>query len=157
MSSALGPNHRSMPAAVSRYALLIGRGVFVVVGLGLLAIASYALVQNATTPARGDGFVTGLAWLVWTAVAVVALGVAGLGAALPALLGGGGLTTGQRRLLLAGGAGILLGFLGGLAGFVFNSFVAFVLAGLTILLGVGLVCTVFVWRFGDAVHARMTA
>jgi hypothetical protein len=142
-----------MVPSVRRCALLVARGSLVLVGLGLLGIALYALVGNATTPAVGDGFVTGLAWFVWTAVAVVALGVAGLGAALPALFGGDGLTTGQRRLLLGGG-GVLLGFLVGLSGVVLNSFVAFLLAGLTIILGVGVVCTAFVWRVGEAVYDR---
>jgi hypothetical protein len=149
-----------MPPSARRYALLVVRGSLVLAGLGLLGVALYALVENATTPARGDGFVTGLAWLVWTGVAVVAVGVAGLGGALPALLGvdgGDGLTTGQRRLLLGGGVVVLLGFLVGLAGFVLNSFVAFVLAALTIPLGVGLVCTAFVWRIGEAIHARVAA
>jgi hypothetical protein len=113
----------------------------------VLVAALYALVENATTPERGDGFVTGLAWFVWTAVA----GVAGLGAALPALFGGDGLTTGQRRLLLGGGGAVLLGFLVGLPGVVLNSFVAFLFAGLTITLGVGVVCTAFVRRVGEAV------
>jgi len=148
-----------MSFPVRRYVLLTARGSLVLVGLGLLGVAGYALLQNATTPAQGDGFVTGLAWLVWTGVAVVAVGIAGLGAALPALLGvdgGDGLSRGQKRFLLLGGAVILLGFLVGLAGFVLNSFAAFVLAGLTIPLGVGVVCTAFVWRVGEAVHARMT-
>jgi hypothetical protein len=146
-----------MAPSLRRCALRAGRGSLVLVGLGLLGIALYALVENATTPARGDGFVTGLAWFVWTAVAVVALGVAGLGAALPALFGGDGLTTGQRRLLLGGGVIVLFGFLVGLSGVVLNSFVAFLLAGLTIVLGVGVVCTAFVWRIGEAVYDRSGA
>jgi hypothetical protein len=32
-----------------------------------------------------------------------------------------------------------------------------VLAALTIPLGVGLVCTAFVWRIGEAIHARVAA
>lgn len=150
-----------MPATFARYGVRGVRLALVVVGLGLAAVAGRALVA-ASSAGDGDGFVTAGAVLLWGSLVVLSLGVAGVGVALPAVLGatdslGGGIGFDgrQRRFLRAAGLTVGGGVAVGVAGVGANSFVGILLSLGVILLGVLGVCSAVAWRLGGAVLRRL--
>jgi hypothetical protein len=146
-----------MFARLGGYALLVVRASLVGGGLAVAGLAGLTL---ATAPggAAATGFVSGAALLVWGTLAVFGLGGAGLGVALPALLGradGLGFSHGQRRLLQGGGLLALGGVAGFLAAVSSNAFGWMVGGLLVVLCGVTAVLVGLAWRAGAAIERRL--
>lgn len=133
------------------------RLVVVVIGLGLAALAGVSLLSSGGAPA-GDGFVSSGALLVNGTVAVVGLGLAGVGVALPSLVGAGdslGFSRHQRRLLVASaatvGGGVAIGFF-----FVSqNAFFGILLGVFVVFLGACGVALAVAWRGAEVLDGRL--
>lgn len=148
-----------MPSSVKGYVIHAVRSVLVVGGIALVAGTLYVLLSISPGPPDGDGFVTGMAYLVWGVILVVSLGVTGLGFVLPAVLGADdplGFNASQLWLLKV--AGVLL-----VGGFLFNVGVTLAVGielGLilwlgTVVLGVFGVFTALAWRLGEVISGRL--
>lgn len=142
-----------------REALVTGVSLLLVLtGLGIAAFMSYQifLIQPS---AGGDGFVTGAAYIFYTAIVIVALGMAGAGVALQTVFGPPGLldfNAHQRRLVTAAGVCILGGAILAIAVAIVvgNAFTGFTVWLGAIVLGVLLLCVASGWRLVDFVRVR---
>lgn len=139
-----------MPSPLRTYALNALRAVLVGGGLFVAGGIVYGLATMPPDPPESDGFVTGAAYFFGTIVFVLALGAAGLGLALPSLLGADdplGFGRWQCRLFKAAGVLAGGGFLLGLAfGLVTELQYGFFLWLLTVFLGILVVCLAVGWR-----------
>jgi hypothetical protein len=145
-------------STLAGYLLLAARAGFVTVGVGAAVLSAFSLATMPPEPPGSDGFVSGGALLVWGALLVLSLGLAGFGVALPSLVGAGdalGFDRLQRWTLAAAGGTLVAGAGLGVAGLHANSFVSMVVALLVVALGVFGVCVVLAWRLGEATWARL--
>lgn len=147
-----------MASSVKAHAISAVRLVLVVGGTVLVAATLRALLSIPPAPPDGDGFVTGMAYVVWGVVLVVSFAVAGLGVVLPAVLGADdslGFGDAQRSLLkLAGGllvGGFLLGVILTLAVAVEVGVLLWIAATLLGVLGISVALA---WRLAEAIRDR---
>lgn len=147
-----------MSSTFGRYGLRGIRLVLVVAGAGCGVVAIRALVTIPPAPPGSDGFVTGGAYLLWGALSVLSLGVAGFGVALPTFLGADdalGFNRHQRGLLKVAGWTLTGGLLAGGVGLAANSFFGMLLSLVVVLLGVLGVCSALAWRLVEVVQRRL--
>ncbi|KOX93935.1 hypothetical protein AMS69_08445 [Haloarcula rubripromontorii] len=107
-----------MTADKRRYVVTAIRGVLVLTGAVVTVAVLYSFSTMPTAAASGDSFVRGLSYLFGSVFFVLALGGAGLGLALPSLLGADdalAFDRWQRRCLQAAGGLFVGGFVVGLA------------------------------------------
>lgn len=139
---------------VKRYAVAAVRLALIAGGLIVAAGIVSELASMPEPPPDSDGFPQGMALLFGTVFAVVAVGAAGLGVALPALLGTDdplGFSRHQRLGLKAAGVLIAGGFVLGVAIAVASAFeLGVVLWLLAILVAVLLILVVLAWRLVEA-------
>lgn len=144
-----------MPSTTRGYVLGAVRVVLGVAGLGVAAATILALVTLPPAPPNSEGFVRGLTYVFGVVIVVLALGAAGLGVALPSMLGTDdvlGFSAGQRLLLKGAAALVGGGFLLGLAvGFATELQYGFLLWLVIVVLAVLVVCVAVLWRLAAAV------
>lgn len=144
-----------MPSTQRGHLLGTARVVLVVGGVGFAVATVLALASMEPAPPDSEGFVTGLAYVFGSVIVVLAVGAAGLGVALPSIVGADdslGFTGGQRVLLKAAGVLGAGGFLLGLAvGLASELQFGFLLWLVTIVLGVLVVCLAVFWRLAEAI------
>jgi len=106
-----------MTADKHRYVVTAIRAVLVFTGVVVTVAVLYSF-STMPTAASGEGFVRGLSYLFGSVFFVLALGGAGLGIALPSLLGAEdtlAFDRWQRRCLQGAGGLFVVGFVVGLA------------------------------------------
>ncbi|GCF14845.1 hypothetical protein Harman_27800 [Haloarcula mannanilytica] len=101
-----------------RYVVAAIRAVLVLTGAVVTVAVLYSFSTMPTASGSGDGFVRGLSYLFGSVFFVLAVGGAGLGIALPSLLGAEdtlAFDRWQRRCLQGAGGLFVVGFVVGLA------------------------------------------
>ena len=140
-----------MTADKRRYVVTAIRGVLVLTGAVVTVAVLYSFSAMPTaTSSSGDGFVRGLSYLFGSVFFVLGLGGAGLGIALPSLLGAEdalAFDRWQRRCLQGAGGLFIGGFVAGLAtGLLTQLQFGLLLWLVAIVLAVFVVSCVLVWR-----------
>ncbi|WP_058994763.1 hypothetical protein [Haloarcula sp. CBA1127] len=139
-----------MTADKRRYVVTAIRGVLVFTGAVVTVAVLYSFSTMPTASASDDGFVRGLSYLFGSVFFILALGGAGLGIALPSLLGAEdalAFDRWQRRCLQASGGLFIGGFVVGLvAGLLTALQYGLLLWLVAIVLAVLVVSCVLVWR-----------
>jgi hypothetical protein len=139
-----------MKADKRRYAVTAIRAVLVLTGAVVTVAVLYSFSTMPTASSSGDGFVRGLSYLFGSIFFILALGGAGLGIALPSLLGAEdalAFDRWQRRCLQGAGGLFVGGFVVGLAtGLLTELQFGLLLWLVAIALAVLVVSGVLVWR-----------
>ncbi|WP_336337081.1 hypothetical protein [Haloarcula brevis] len=139
-----------MTADTHRYVVAGIRAVLVLTGVVVTVAVLYSLSTMPTAPPSGTGFVRGLSYLFGSVLFVLALGGAGLGIALPSLLGAEdtlAFDRWQRRCLQSAGGLFVGGFVVGLGvGLLTELQFGLLLWLVAVVLGVLVVSCVVVWR-----------
>ncbi|WP_348609646.1 hypothetical protein [Halobaculum rarum] len=137
-----------MSTTVKRGGILAVRFVLVSVGVGVFALAVRGFLTILSAAADGEGFVSGGALLLWSALAILSMGVAGFGIALPSMIGNSDPSkTGShpRRVLKTGSLVLVVGGVAFVTSVFANAFFGMLFSLLVVLSGVLVVCLGIAW------------